>query len=125
VFEGISGFLAQAAPTSPGTQPACGGDAWSLPFLFVILFGIMYVFMILPQRRREKQRQRMLTALRKNDHIITIGGVYGVITSIKDDRITIRVDDNKDVKLIVTPSAVASVISREKEEEEKEEAENR
>ena len=139
MFERILSFIAQAAPpspaptqppspaptqpTSPGAHP-CGELGGLIP-LFVIMFGIMYVLMILPQRRREKKRRLMLSALKKNDHILTIGGVYGIITSVKDDRITIRIDDNKDVKLTVTPSSIASVISREKEEEESEEAEDK
>lgn len=135
MIERISGFLAQVptspAPTSPaptqpsstGGQQACGDLGGLIP-LFIILFGIMYVFMILPQRRREKQRQRMISALKKNDHIVTIGGVYGVITGIRDDRITI-IDDNKNVKLTVTPSAMASVRSTEKEEGEKEEGQDK
>jgi len=115
VFEGMFISLAQAAP--PGQS--AGGGIMPLILLFVVLFGIMYVFMILPQKRREKQRRQMISSLRKNDHIVTIGGVYGVVTSLKDDRITIRVDDNKDVKLTVTPNAVASV-SRPKEDDEEE-----
>ncbi|MFH1421102.1 MAG: preprotein translocase subunit YajC [Planctomycetota bacterium] len=112
-------LLAQSTTGSeqPEPQQAQGGDFLSILPLFIILFIIMYVFMILPQRRREKQRKAMLSALKKNDHVLTIGGIHGIITNIKDDRITIRIDDNKDVKLTVTSSSIASITSKEEKED--------
>jgi len=83
----------------------------------VLLFGIFYVFLILPQRRREKERRAMLSALRKNDKVVTIGGIHGVVHSIKDDRVVIKVDEN--TKITVSMSAIAGV-ERAKEEDKKE-----
>jgi len=83
----------------------------------VLLFGIFYVFLILPQRRREKERRAMLSALRKNDKVVTIGGIHGVVHSMKDDRVVIKVDEN--TKITVSMSAIAGV-ERAKEEDKKE-----
>jgi len=83
----------------------------------VLLFGIFYVFLILPQRRREKERRAMLSALRKNDKVVTIGGIHGVVHSIKDDKVVIKVDEN--TKITVSTSAIAGV-ERPKEEDKKE-----
>ena len=83
----------------------------------VLLFGIFYVFLILPQRRREKERRAMLSSLRKNDRVVTIGGIHGVVHSIKEDKVVLKVDEN--TKITVSMSAIAGV-ERPKEEEKKE-----
>lgn len=56
----------------------------------VLLFGIMFVILILPQRRREKKTKQMLSALKVGDNIITIGGIMGKVVNIKDDELTIE-----------------------------------
>ncbi len=56
----------------------------------ILMFGIMYVILILPQRKREKKTREMLNALKVGDNITTIGGIMGRIINIKDDEITIE-----------------------------------
>ncbi|MCX8130233.1 MAG: preprotein translocase subunit YajC [Clostridia bacterium] len=56
----------------------------------VLMFGIMYVILILPQRRREKKTREMLDALKVGENITTIGGIMGKVINIKDDEITIE-----------------------------------
>ena len=83
----------------------------------VMIFAIMYIFLILPQRRKQRQHQQMLASLKKNDRVITIGGIHGVVHSIKDDKIVLKVDDN--AKLTFSLSSVASVERKEEPEEKK------
>jgi len=90
---------------------------WNMVIFMVLLFGIFYVFLILPQRRREKERRAMLSALRKNDKVVTIGGIHGVVHSIKDDKVVLKVDEN--TRITVSMSAIAGV-ERPKEEDKKE-----
>ena len=116
----------QSAPQAPADQTATEQTSqrqpqrsviWNMVIFMVLLFGIFYVFLILPQRRREKERRAMLSALRKNDKVVTIGGIHGVVHSIKDDRVVIKVDEN--TKITVSMSAIAGV-ERAKEEDKKE-----
>jgi preprotein translocase subunit YajC len=76
-----------------------------LPLVFI--FGIFYFLIIRPQRQREKEHQRLLKDLAKNDEIITTGGIHGTIVNVKDKTVVIRVDDN--VKLEVEKNCVALV----------------
>jgi len=116
----------QNAPQAPADQTATNQTSqkrpqqsvlWNMVIFMVLLFGIFYVFLILPQRRREKERRAMLSALRKNDKVVTIGGIHGVVHSIKDDKVVIKVDEN--TKITVSMSAIAGV-ERPKEEDKKE-----
>ena len=55
--------------------------------LMVIMFAVMYFLIIRPQKQKEKKRQAMMTNVRKQDRIITAGGVHGVVVSVKDSEV--------------------------------------
>ena len=82
----------------------------------VVPIGILFYFlMIRPQQRERGQRQSMIDALKKNDRIVTIGGIYGVVTNVRreDDEITIKIDEANNTKLRITFGAIARVIAEE------------
>ena len=76
--------------------------------LFVVL---LYMLMIRPQQKRQKQWQTMLGAIKAGDRVTTSGGIRGIILSIKDDSIIIRVAPDS-VKLEVAKSAIAAVTTQ-------------
>jgi preprotein translocase subunit YajC len=91
--------------------PAVGGGAMTiLPLL--LLVPLMYLFMIRPQQKRQKQWQEMLSSIKAGDRVTTAGGIRGIILSIKDDAIIIRVAPDN-LKLEVAKSAIASVTAQE------------
>ena len=77
-----------------------------LPIL--LLIPIMYFAMIRPQQKRQKQWQQMLGGIKAGDKITTAGGIRGIILSIKDDAVIIRVAPDN-LKLEIAKSAIASV----------------
>ena len=77
-----------------------------LPILLFI--PLLYMLMIRPQQKKQKQWQQMLTNIKSGDRITTAGGIRGTILSIKDDSIVIRVPPDN-LKLEVAKSAIASV----------------
>ena len=81
-----------------------------LPLL--LLVPMMYFVMIRPQQKRQKQWQEMLGSIKTGDRVTTSGGIRGVILSIKDDVIIIRVAPDN-IKLEVAKSAIASVTTQE------------
>jgi preprotein translocase subunit YajC len=92
-----------AAAPAPG---AGGGLGMLLPILLFI--PLLYLLMIRPQQKRQKQWQHMLAGIKSGDRVTTAGGIRGVILSIKDDSIIIRVAPDN-LKLEVAKSAIASV----------------
>jgi preprotein translocase subunit YajC len=76
----------------------------------VLLFGAMYFFLIAPQRKKQKEHEKMLTALQSGDEIVTTGGIFGVITNVKEDRFVVRVADN--TKLEIGKGFVQSVVKK-------------
>jgi preprotein translocase subunit YajC len=89
-----------------------GGAGGSLPMLLpLLLIPVLYLVMIRPQQKRQKQWQEMLTSIKAGDRITTSGGIRGIILSIKDDGIIIRVAPDN-IKLEVVKSAIASVTTQ-------------
>ena len=78
----------------------------------VAIFAIFYFLLIMPQQRRQKKWQHMLGELKAGDKIVTTGGLRGVIFSVKDDALVIRVAPDN-IKLEVTRQAIATVITEE------------
>jgi len=68
---------------------------WPLLFMVILFYFILYR----PQKRQQKRRQEMFSNLKKNTKIVTVGGLYGVITDIKDDYVRIRIADKVEIKL--------------------------
>ena len=95
-------FLAQAAPGSTG--------GYSQLIFFGLLFAAMYFLMIAPQRKTQKEHEKMLAALSSGDEIVTTGGIYGTITNVKDDRFVVRIAEN--TKIEVGKAFVSTVVSR-------------
>ena len=89
---------------------ATGGGLSLLPLLLMI--PILYLLLIRPQQRRQKQWQSMLESIKAGDRVTTAGGIRGIILSIKDDAIIIRVAPDN-LKLEIAKNAIASVTTQE------------
>ena len=74
----------------------------------ILIFVAFWFLLIAPQRKKQKEHAKMLQALEKGAKVKTIGGVYGTVTGVKDDRFVLRIAEN--VKIEVAKEAVASKI---------------
>lgn len=77
---------------------------------FILMFVVMYFLILRPQKKKERERKALLSRIKKNDRVVTAGGVHGVITSVRENEIILRVDDAKDVKIKVDRSAIVTVL---------------
>ncbi len=85
-------------------------------FLPWILIGVLfYVMIIRPQNRKQAELKSMLGALKKNDRVVTVGGIYGTIVNApqESDEVTIKVDENTNTRLRVQRSSISRVITAE------------
>lgn len=73
-------------------------------FPLVLIFFIFYFIMIRPQQKQQQEYKKMLENLKKNDQIVTAGGIHGTIVNVKEKTLVIRVDDN--TRLEIDKSAV-------------------
>ncbi len=89
-------FLAQAATPAQPSGPA-QMITGMLPA--ILLMAGFYFLFIAPQRKKQKEHEKMLAALQSGDEIITTGGIFGTITNVKDDRFVVRIADNTKIEL--------------------------
>ena len=79
---------------------------------FVLMFVILYLLIIRPQQKKQKDHQRMIDELKKGDRVVTSGGVHGTITGIKDKEDILMVQVAKDVQIEVSRGSISRVAER-------------
>ena len=92
--------LLQAA----GAQAAPQAGMGSFWVMIILRFVVMYLFMIRPQRKQQKELEKFRNELKKGDKVVTAGGIYGVVDEIKDRSVLIKVDG--EVKLRVDKNSI-------------------
>lgn len=87
-------ILAQQATEAAGSQ----GAIFQFIFFGLMIAGFWFLI-IAPQRKRQKAHEKMISALNSGDEVLTVGGIYGTITNVKDDRFVIRIADNTKIEV--------------------------
>ena len=80
-------------------QATGSADLFAQFLPLILLFVGMWFLIIGPQRKRQKEHEAMLTALKSGDTVVTSGGIFGTITNIKEDRLVLRIADNTKIEL--------------------------
>lgn len=88
-------------------QPATQANAIVNLVPLIFIFVIFYFLLIRPQRIKDKEHQKMLSNIVKNDEVITSGGIHATVVNVKDKTLVLRVDDN--VKIEVEKNCIAQV----------------
>lgn len=94
--------------------PAANPMASYIQFMpFVLIFVIFYFLMMRPQQREQQRRDQMLKAIKKNDRVLTSGGIFGVVTNVQAEanEVTIRIDEKNDTKIRLQLSSIARVLA--------------
>jgi preprotein translocase subunit YajC len=95
------------------TAPGIGGSGQLLSFLpLILIFVVFYFLLIRPQQKKAKQHQEMLGKLKKNDEVMTSGGIYGKVVALTDNVVTLEVAPN--VRIRVNRPQISTVVTNEK-----------
>ena len=111
---GMATAVAEEVAGSGAVDPAVAQEPSMIAALvqmalpMVLIFGVMYFLMIRPQRKKDKKVKDMLAALKKDDRVCTIGGIYGTIVSIKDDTVTLAVGSSR-TEIVMTRWSIRNV----------------
>ena len=90
----IGGCFAPAGAEGEG-----GGSITPLIIFLVLIFGMFYLLIIRPQRRKQREHQELMVELRRGDKVITAGGIYGIIESTSDDSVVIKVEGGTTIRI--------------------------
>ncbi len=106
-----------AAPAgAPAGQPGQGqpgggmGGLGGMLVPLVLMFVVMYFLMLRPQRKQQKEREVMIANLKKNDHVVTHAGIYGIVKQVQDADLILAIDESKDVRIKVAKTAIAGLV---------------
>ncbi|MBU6210347.1 MAG: preprotein translocase subunit YajC [Planctomycetes bacterium] len=117
----LPGQPAPAPAAVEGSAPAGGAAPAAAPQdpggFFWILIPMMLVILVLPMitgRKERKKREAMLASIANRDRVQTIGGIIGVVTEVKSDQVTLRVDESSGTKLTFARNAVSDILEKAK-----------
>ena len=116
LFAFIFQFAIFAADAPPVPEDPYAFLRFLLPMAVVMV--LFYMMMIRPQKRKEQDLRDQVNAIKENDRVITIGGIYGVVTNVQRDtqRVTVRVDESTGTKLRLNMTAIARVLTAEEQD---------
>jgi preprotein translocase subunit YajC len=102
--------LIESLLINPPVLAADAGAGWGLAQLlpFVLIFGIFYFLLILPQQRQRRKVQEMLANLKTGDRVVTSGGIYGTVVGFRDSSV-VQLQVASQVKIDVARSAIAGL----------------
>lgn len=103
------GPVGMAAPPG-GAQGQQPGLISFLPMILMLL-AIFYMFVFRPQQKKQKEQKQMLESVKKGDHVVTSGGIHGIVAAVKENVVSIKVADN--VKIDFSKTAIAAVYKKE------------
>jgi preprotein translocase subunit YajC len=106
--------MAYILMAAPGGQGSIFGDQL---VLILIIFSIFYFIVFRPMRKRQREMEHMLSALKNGDRVVTNGGIYGTVVGVADDVVQLRIADH--VKIHVAKSAIARLASEPAKQEKK------
>lgn len=102
-------LLAQAT-NQPAAAPP--GDPFLRFFLpLILMMGVFYFLLYRGQRKERRKQQEMLNALKRNDRVLTIGGILATVVDVRDNEVVLKVDETNNVKMRFVRSAIKEVLA--------------
>ena len=85
--------------TPPEGAEESGGFDWTLIIFVVLLVAIFYFLIIRPQRRQQKKHQELMQEMKRGDKVVTTGGIFGVVESLSDDSVVLKVESGASIRV--------------------------
>lgn len=106
-------LLAQAGDAAPAPPTGIGAILNNPLFPLVGLFVLFYFIFIVPERRRKSEEAKMMAGLKKNDRIVTVGGIHGTVVAVPSDSdvVTIKIDEGGNTRVKLNRTAIARVVT--------------
>ncbi len=89
-------FIGGCIPSGEGGE---GGFDWTILIFIGLIIGVFYFLMIRPQRKRQKEHEELMIELQKGDKVITAGGIYGVVESLSDESVVLKIESGATIRV--------------------------
>ena len=97
-------------PTQPGGPPS---QIWMLGL--IVMMGVFFLVMFRGNRSEQKKRDQLLRNMKKNDRVMTIGGVIGTVVQVKDNEVVLKVDESTNTKMTFIKRAIQQVLAEDQD----------
>jgi preprotein translocase subunit YajC len=108
--ETVTTATVAADPNGVTTTPKPNPIMQFLPFVLILV--VMYILFFRAPKKKQAEHRQMVQSLQKNDKVQTIGGIIGIVVDVKDDEVTLKVDESNNTKIKVAPSAIGKNLSK-------------
>lgn len=105
----LANIIAQAQTTSQ-PAPRIGDVFMSQVFPLLLMMGVFFYFMWRSQKRERQKFEDMLSTLKRNDRVVTIGGIFGTVVEVRDLEVVLKVDESNNIKIRFARSAIKEVL---------------
>lgn len=92
-------FLQDAVLNEPAAKTGMGGGMGQMLIFMVLIFAVMYLLMIRPQQKKQKEQNNFRNSLQPGQKVITAGGIYGKIKEVKETYVLLEVDNNAHIRV--------------------------
>lgn len=103
-------FLIAMAPPPPGTEQDPRAGMLQMIGMLVILGVMFYFLLIRPQQKQRREHENLLKNIKSGDRVLTSGGIYGIVTNVKEKSLMVKIADN--VKVEVAKTAISAVVQK-------------
>ena len=101
----------------PGEAPPTDAPKKVSPLMqflpIILIFVVVYLFMLRGPRKQQQKHKQMVQTLNRNDRVRTIGGILGTVVDVRDDEVTLKVDETNNTKIRISTSAIGKNLSQE------------
>ncbi len=94
----MENLYAMASGSGTGSGGGLSGLSAFLPF--IIILGIFYLLIVMPQHKKDQEHKKMLESLKRGDKVITNGGIYGKVTDIKENKLIIEIAKGVEIEIL-------------------------
>jgi preprotein translocase subunit YajC len=114
-------LLPELSPLIAQEDAAPTGSPFGMLLPMLVIGILFYMILLRPEKRKQKEHQSLLSNLKKNDKVVTIGGIYGKVFDVQreQDRVTLKIDEATNTKIDVTVGAIARVLTEDSAEKDK------
>ena len=102
-------------PNAPAPAPQRRGPGMQQFIFIAMLILVMYFLIFRGPKKKQQQQKKMVKSLQKNDRVRTIGGILGTVVDIKENEITLKIDESNNTKIKILASAIGANISQQKD----------
>lgn len=111
----ILNFLAMGSPPQPGEPPI--KSSLMIVGQMLLIFGVFYLILIRPHQKQQKELKKLVDSLKVSDRILTTGGIFGVISQVKEKSVVVKIAEGTKVEML--RSGIQQVLPREDKDEKK------